>query len=507
MFPAGFGYRIASAFLCLCMGATLRLHAAVVLSSDFELSPQMQGWTNSGSGSATWTTLELDSGGHSIVCSNAGWYSPLLNTTPLAWYRLSFKSKAAGTPTNLGSDGYAYWAAVFFDPAGNLLTADQYSSVFASPTWVTNEFCIRAKHTANTNGTLTPARMQVLFKALDAPLYIDDVVVETITPKEAAQWADHFYDLIPAKLAYVPKPSRWSRLPHTIAKLRNGERLRIVMLGDSVQQDTANAPVDAWLAQLFPSAQIELISSTRSGTGAQYYKDHVAEFILVYQPDLLVIGGISNEDNMENFQSIVSQVRADDLTRSRTTEMLLLSRQWSPNNTGGNSYFLAPGMKELDPIPANNVFIPDDYRGHLLAFCATNQLEFLDMTGIASEFIYGPATAAGLGAPDPNGAPYSYWMRDWVHGNDRAKIVLGRILEAYFAPPPVVLMTKDDNDFLLRWPVANTGYHLESRAALTTNVTWISNATTVTITNGQFVWNSSAASNVSTQIFYRLRQP
>ena len=189
----------------------------------------------------------------------------------------------------------------------------------------------------------------------------------------------------------------------------------------------------------------------------QYYKDHVAQYILAYQPDLLVIGGISNEDNMTNFQSVVDQVRADDAARGRTTEMLLLSRQWSPNNTSGNSYFLSPTMRELDPIATNNVSIPNDYRGRLLTFCTSNQLEFLDMTGISSEFIYGPATTAGLGPPNANGAPYSYWMRDWVHANDRAKIILGRILEAYFAPQPRLEIMKSGSNVVKTWSVANTG--------------------------------------------------
>jgi len=487
-------------------------HGGVLLSTDFETNPQSQGWTNHGSGSATWTTAQSASGTHSLAASNATWHSPLMNTTPLAWYRLSFKSKAPGTPNNPGSAGYGYWAAVFYDANGNQLNDDQYSSVFASAGWATNEFRIRAKHAAGPNATLAPARIKILFQAINAPLYIDDVVVETTTPAEAAQWGDQFYDSIPAKLNYVPKASRWSRLPRTMEKLRTGQRLRIVMLGDSVQQDTANAPIDAWLARLYPGAQIELISSTRGGTGVQYYKDHVPEFILAYQPDLLVIGGISHEDNMANFQSVVNQVRADDAARGRTTEMLLLSRQWSPNNTSGSpnntsgSYFLAPGMKELDPIPTNNASIPNDFRGHLLTFCASNQLEFLDMTGIASEFIYGPATAAGVGPPNANGAPYSYWMRDWVHANDRAKIILGRILEAYFAPRPVLSTNKTASTVSIAWPVANTGYRLEFATSLNSNAQWTSDLTAVSVTNGQFVMQSPV-STPSPEIFYRLRQP
>ncbi len=491
---------IAAAALCLCTTT----HGAVLLSTSFEADPFANGWNTNGSGRAAWISNESASGSFAIIASNSVWTTPFLATTPLHWYRLAFKSKAPGVATNPGSDGYGYWAAVFFDTNGNRLNDDQYSSVFASSNWVSNECRIRAKHTAGTNGTLAPARMKVLFQALDAPLYIDDVVIETTTAEEVARWADAAYDALPAKLNYVPKTTRWSRLPLTLQKLRQGQPLRVVMLGDSVQQDTANAPLDIFLQRLYPSATVELISSTRGGTGVQYYKDHAGEYVLAYQPDLLVIGGISNEDNLSSWQSVVAQVRADDVTRGRTTEILILTRQWSPNNTAG-SYFLAPGITELDPMPTNNAAIPDDARGHLLVFCATNNIEFLDMTGIASQFIYGPATAAGVGGPtNAAGNPYSYWMRDWVHSNDRAKMILGRTLETYFAPPPILNVAAMGNQVILMWPLAATGYYLESIAALSTNRVWVSNATVSTIANGRIVVTQPLSAGSR---FYRLRRP
>lgn len=480
-------------------------HSAVVLSTGFESDPFTGGWRTNGSGSAAWTTSEFASGPRAISASNSTWTTPFIPTTPLQWYRLSFKSKAPGTVNNGGSAGYGYWAAEFFDASGNRLNDDQYSSVFASTNWVTNEFRIRAKHTAGPNATLVPARMKVLFQALDAPLYIDDVTIETTTPEEVVQWADKFYDQLPAKLKYVPKSTRWSRLPQTMQRLRQGQPLRVVMLGDSVQQDTANAPIDAFLQQLYPGAKVELISSTRGGTGVQYYKDHVQQFVLNYQPNLLIIGGISHEDNLTSWQSVVSQVRADDAARGRTTEILILTRQWSPNNSAG-SYFLAPGMTELDPVLAKNTTVPNDSRGRLLHFCTTNNIEFLDMTGIASQYIYGPATAAGVGAPtNAAGAPYSYWMRDWVHANDRAKMILGRTLEAYFAPRPTLRMSASAGQAKLTWPLAATGYHLETASALGTNAAWVSNGTPVMVTNGQNVVTQTVSAGTN-RFFYRLRR-
>lgn len=477
------------------------------MSTSFESDPSADGWTNTGAG-ACWTNGEAVSGSHSLYALTDNWSSPFLDTVPLQWYRLSFVSKAPGTVTNIGSIGYGYWSALFYDTNGVELKDDQYSSIYQSSGWVTNEFRIRAKHKVGPGASLVAARLQVSFRPIGSqPLYIDDVLISTTTMEEVAQWADTMYDQIPAKLDYVPKATRWEHIPITMQKLRDGDTLRIVMLGDSVQQDTANSPVDAFLERAYPGAQVEFISSTKGGTGIQYYKDHVAEFATDYKPDLLVIGGISNEDNTNYFQSVVDQVRAYDVTNGSTTEIMILTRAWSPNNNYGN-YFLSPTMTELDPVPSNNLVVPDDYRGHLLNLTHNNNIEYLDMTGVASEFIYGPATPAGVGAPtNSNGDPYSYWMRDWVHSNDHGKHILGRELEIFFAPAPELVMDRvDTNTMVLSWPVFGTGYAVEYADALSTSITWTATATTPAVTNGRRTVVLDISGGAPHR-FYRLKRP
>jgi hypothetical protein len=483
-------------------------HATTLLSTDFETNPLTQGWTTNGNGTI-WTTNEAFSGNHSIADSNGvSWLSPMLNTTPLQWYRLSFKSKAPGVVNNAGSIGYAYWAAQFFDTNGNLLSADQYSAIFPSSDWVTNEFRIRAKNTAGPNATLVPVQMQIRFQSISPQVFIDDVLVETTTPQEVAQWGDTYYDTLPAKLAYVPKSDRWLHLPLTMNRLRTGQRLCIVMLGDSVEQDTANAPFDAWLQRLYPGANIEVISSTRGGTGLGYYVTNMLQYVFAYQPNLLCIGGIDNPDDMSVYQSVVNQVRANNLANGYTTEFLMLTEEWSPNVQSGQNCFLAPGVMELDQVPANNPGgVPAGFRGDLLSFCAANNLEYLDLTGVACQFIYGSAAAAGVGPPtDVNGDPYSYWMRDYVHSSDNGKIIQGRMLEAFFAPAPMLTIGQTSGSLRLAWPLAATGYHLDTATVLTTDMLWTSNTTVFAITNGQNVVNTSLAAGTN-QLFFRLHRP
>jgi len=494
--------------LVMALGLAPPVRADILLSTDFETDPLAQGWTTNGN-TAAWTTNAAFSGTHSIADSNGvSWLSPMLDTTPLQWYRLSFKSLAPGAVENPGAIGYAYWAAQFFDTNGNLLTEDQYSAVFQSSDWVTNEFRIRAKSLAGTNGTLLPVRMQIRFQSIAQVLYIDDVLVETTTPQEVAQWGDAYYDTLPAKLAYVPKSDRWANLPLTMNRLRTGQNLRIVMLGDSVEQDSANAPWDVWLERLYPGATIQMISSTRGGTGVSYFANDVQDWVLAYRPDLLCIGGIDNPDDMSYYQTIVDQVRADNVAYDYTTEFLMLTEQWSPNIQGGIYCFVASNLTELDQVPANNPGgVPiGTFRGDLLNFCAANNCEYLDLTGVQCQFIYGPAAAAGVGPPDANGNPYSYWQRDSTHSSDHGKMIQGRMLEAFFAPPPRLTIAQTADSLSLAWPLASTGYYLQTSPTLGTNAAWTSNATVFTVANGQNVLTTNPP-NGTQQLFFRLSKP
>ena len=279
------------------------------------------------------------------------------------------------------------------------------------------------------------------------------------------------------------------------------------MLGDSVQADTANAPLDALLQRAYPGSRIELISSTKGGTGVGYFKDHIAEYVTDYMPDLLMIGGISHPDDMSAFQSVIDQVRAHDSTNGRTTEILIQTKAWSSNNNFGN-YFLTPETRELDQDAALNPTIPDNYRGHLLSLAHTNGIEYLDMTGIAAEFIYGRAAAAGVGAPaNANGDPYSFWLRDWVHSNDYGKQILGRELEIYFAPPPSLSIGRTQTgNFLLSWPGYATGYALEFTDELRPPVNWGPLAQSSALINGRRRLILAMPPAILRQ-FYRLTKP
>ncbi|MBC7880733.1 MAG: hypothetical protein H7Y37_05310 [Anaerolineae bacterium] len=474
----GYGNQVFATETCPSLSGTL-------LSSDFETDPTTLGWNASGTG-ATWESSEYQSGTHGLSVQTDTWASPLISTTALQWYRLTFSTKAPGTSNNPGSIGFGYWSIRFYDQAGNLLTGDVYSSVFPSGDWVKNDVRFRAQSTAISGGALQPVKAQIVFTPIGGQTYyIDDAVLQPTNNCEVLNWFASLSQIVPAKLAYQPKLNRWERIPATMSRLRNAQTLRIVMLGDSVQQDTANMPIDLALQNLYPGSHVELIASIKGGTGVSYYQDHVAEYITNYQPDLVIVGGISNSDDIPAYQQVVDQVRASDQATGHTTEFLLLTRQWSPNSYPVSQYyFLSPTLQELDQSPSNNATIPDNDRGHLLSFAATNGVAYLDTTGITSQFIYGAATAAGVGSPDASGNPYSYWMRDFIHSNDNGKLIQSQVLIRFFTPEPAT------NSGLSYYPLSPCRI-VDTRNTATPNLP-VGNPTAFLVNSGDTAFNYSA---------------
>jgi len=202
--------------------------------------------------------------------------------------------------------------------------------------------------------------------------------------------------------------------------LRSGRPLRVVMLGDSIVNDTSNSAWDVLLERLYPKARIEIIASVRGGTGCQYYRqeNRVEQYVVRHKPDLLVIGGISNGFDVEAIRSVIQQVR-----RQISAEVLVLSdavgvhgdpRAWP-------LMMIEPG-KQGDEMRKRLAAL-GPYRLGLREMAAEEAVEYFDMATIWDTCI-----AHG-------GKPYEYYLRDPVHANERGRQILARMLVGFFAPP------------------------------------------------------------------------
>jgi len=212
-----------------------------------------------------------------------------------------------------------------------------------------------------------------------------------------------------APLKYDPPADRWKHLPRTMQRLREGGALRIVMLGDSIVNDTASSQYELLLERMYPKCKIVKIRSVRGSTGCWWYKEdnRVRQWVLDHNPDLLMIGGISQRDDVESIREVIRQVR----TARPEVEILVMTGAFGSRDPRTDNEW----TYEVDPKGSG-------YRSRLLRMAAEEKVEFLDMTGPWGRYIRESDKARG------------WFMRDPVHANERGFQILGRILEKYFAP-------------------------------------------------------------------------
>ena len=211
-------------------------------------------------------------------------------------------------------------------------------------------------------------------------------------------------------LDWIPPGDRWRYLEHTIEVLKRGGTLRVVMLGDSIVNDTSRSSWEKLVERLYPGSRIEKITSVRGSTGCWYYKEpaELQEYVLKYKPDLLMIGGISHRDDIESIRAVIRQVRAE---LEPDPDILLITPCF--------------GHKDPRVDPTWTFEVPpegNDFRSRLKKLAEEEQTGFLDMTGPWGQYIR------------TCGEDIHWFKRDIVHANARGEAVLGRILEKFFSP-------------------------------------------------------------------------
>jgi lysophospholipase L1-like esterase len=208
-------------------------------------------------------------------------------------------------------------------------------------------------------------------------------------------------------IAYHPPAGRFANIPKTMAKLRDGGELRMVLLGDSIMGNTSGSSFELLLMRDYPKCKIIKIASLRSSTGCRYYREEnrVQDYVLKHNPDLLVIGGISNGGDAEAVRSVIQQVRA----QKPDTEVLLLTPVFGAMRDEHIKTF----SREIDTTTSN-------FRFNMQKVAAEEKCAFFDMTGPWWTYI------------QESGKTYGWFMGDSVHANSRGCQIIGRLLEMWF---------------------------------------------------------------------------
>jgi hypothetical protein len=292
---------------------------------------------------------------------------------------------------------------VFLDQEGKEIVSDDHDSIDASTDWRPYSLCFR--------GHADAKQARIRLQANSGPLSVKNLRVEKITLEEAAAWAAGLAAACPV-VQFEPAADRWQFLPNTMQRLANGGPLRVVMLGDSICNDTSNSLYETLLTRIYPKARIEIVTSVRGGTGCWYYKDdnRVKSYVLDYKPDLVMIAGISHGFDVESIRSVIRQIR-----QASNCEILVMNGAIAPREVYEPVYFRSkPPAVALDDM--------EQFSSRLRRMCREERAEFFDIRKAWEDYML------------RSYKPYDHFARDTIHGNSRGKQIVARILGRYFEP-------------------------------------------------------------------------
>ncbi len=348
-------------------------------SWDFESDPIADGWTyQPGTSGLLWTEDEALSGTHSIIANYGLWISPAMNNESRGIYRCTFNTKG--------------WPGQIEDRSGG-------SRVY--------HFDNSSKWVEHTIVTRYP---RVWLSSQYALFFADDVEIAAIDSTQANQiLTDMLSGISGFDFSTDLSANRHDRIFRTMAKLALSGPLKIVLLGDSIINDTSNSFLDLHLERMYPQTDVTLVRSIRGSTGCWWYKEEnrVQSYVLDHEPDLVLIGGISQFDDIDSIRTVTEQIRQGDAS----IEIALMSEVVGNHDPSLHPEDLLP----IDPLGT-------DYRNRLWQLAAEQNVGFIDMTRPWARFI------------DSSQMDYAKFMRDAVHANYLGTVIIGETLKNYFAP-------------------------------------------------------------------------
>ena len=386
---------IMTSIIAQLSSADARQNPVEYFRTDGEISRAQSGWTYAAGAGTNTVYLPFegnypDKGGRlqsPVFPLNKGADRP-------GYYRLKFKALSVE---------HGYWWLDYFDQNGRMLP-DCNSAVYPG-----ND-CRNYDEVVYVPGAARKMRIAFVSKG---KVQASDVRFTTATAEEAARWCDEVYKILPP-LKFSAPPDSMKLLPKTAAALKNGATWKVVMLGDSIVNDSFNSLFQALVKRDYPESRFEFSISVRGSTGCAFYRnpEEFTKFVAAYKPDLLMIGGISN---FREFNAAETEALAEVITMAREQvgcEVLVMSQPLSAdwrNKAGG-----ALDWRKLMDQP--------ECRGRLNFIPARDCAQklnaaFWDMTAPCHDYL------ASAGGHDFN--------RDVVHNNDSGKQIIGRVLRQY----------------------------------------------------------------------------
>ena len=367
-----------------------------------------------------------------------------------AYFKFSFDAKYEFTPGEAGGAPQRCNQGVFFYDKNGRVLPDCYDTMY--PGKVESVKCKVESERAGKTAARHYERVLYAWDEVDSfelffqkpwkmnekngdrcSLEVSNVKIETATWEDAAEYADRIYGEIAAKapLDFAPEGDWTALLPRTMDALKTGKPWRVVMLGDSIIQDTFHSQFHALVKREFPQSNVEWILSMRGGTGCWHYilAENFYPYVVDHKPDLLIIGGISNNRKHDEKggkdvgpTGAGAMVRVAKVARERLgCEVLLVN---APLSVDTRPYDEANPAAPVPKMP----FGPSQFRmremeteyGVLKKLCAAEKMQWWDEFVPCYTWLYG------------SGLPNQYYSRDFVHSGEYGKQIIGRVMLAYF---------------------------------------------------------------------------
>lgn len=266
------------------------------------------------------------------------------------------------------------------------------------------------------------AKIRVFFRS-SAGVQAWNLSITKTTVEAAAEYCDRVYAKLPP-VWFTPPADAMALLPKTASALRDGRPWNVVLLGDSIMQDTFHSQFPALLKRAYPGSNLSFKISMRGSTGCWHYcqADQFKKYVLDPQPDLLIIGGVSNyhkQYHPTGTEAMEIVVRA--AKEYLGCEVLLLSSALASDTRMYNPEHLAASLPAQEWILQQDKVISSGVDLNALAEMAQRQqVACWDMTTPTYRWLYS------------SGLPYEYYSRDNVHSGELGKQIIGRTLVKYF---------------------------------------------------------------------------
>ena len=433
--------------------AAFAAHGAAMLECGGLVTEKSPGWrfeASDANGGQTFNLLEgwyPDKGGRLVsprfAIPKAG-----------AYYKLSFAGLAPAR---------SYEAVAFYDAAGNMI-ADNYDVIYGGEVGVQSSSSRKDEKFHSPTPTQHSnfqsyervvfaqegvKEVEVFFQSTKG-CTVHDVKFEPATAEEAAKWCDSVYAKLPPLEFAVPSGGQGTARPamlppKTLDALKTGKPWRILMLGDSIMQDTFHSQFHALVKRAYPKSDVTWLVSVRGSTGCWYYcePENFKKYVADYKPDCVFIGGISgwiHPDMPLNggpaIESVAKRVNGE-LGAEVVVMTPTLAVDWRvPKGTAQGS---AVASSAFDHAALGEKTWKYDVAAaeELKAICAKNGWPLWNMFTPAYDWLF------------KTGLPSEFYSRDYVHSGELGKQLIARIALAYFtaantqrmAPEPSFVLT------------------------------------------------------------------